>query len=155
MSTNTLETPSTTTTPQPAESPITPATTTNNETPTPVTPATNEVDIDQEAIALIRKDLASMPSTPIEENVNPNPNIRHEISSTLPSATETAVVNTQEPKPKTGLKALILGLFSKKQAPLSSPVPENITSFEAKKNQIQNPNLPVNTPSDSTIEKAA
>ncbi len=155
MSTNTLETPSTTPTPQPAESPITPATTTYNETPTPVTPATNEVDIDQEAIALIRKDLASMPSTPIEENVNPNPNIRHEISSTLPSATETAVVNTQEPKPKTGLKALILGLFSKKQAPLSSPVPENITSFEAKKDQIQNPNLPASTPSDSTIEKAA
>ena len=154
MNTNTLETPSTTTTP-PTELPVTPATATNETNPAPTAPLASEVDIDQAAIASIRKNLAAMPSTSVEEGINPNSNIRHEISPTLPSTTEASVVNSQESKPKTGLKALILGFFSKKHT-TQQPLPvENITSFEAKKDQIQNPNLPATTPIDNTVEKAA
>ncbi len=150
--TDTLETPSTTT-PQP-EAPVMPTVNTNEVSLTPEPPTASESDIDQAAIASIRKNLAAMPSTTPVEGANPNPNIRHQISPTLPSQ-ETETVNTQEAKPKTGLKALILGLFSKKQTPSPSPTPENISSFEAKKDQIQNPNLPTATPTDISTDKAA
>jgi len=151
MSTNTLETPSTTLQP---EATTTPTNTANEPSLEPVPNSNNQPDIDQAAIASIRKNLAAMPSTAPTEGEIPNPNIKHVISPTLPVA-EKETTTTQESKPKTGLKALIFGLFSKKQAPPPTQTPENIINFEAKKDQIQNPNLPANTLTDNEVEKAA
>lgn len=151
MSTNNLETPLTTTQP---EISATPTTTASEPNPESIPGPASEPDIDQAAITSIRKNLAAIPSTPPTEGDTPNPNIKHEISPTLPIA-ETGATTNQESKPKTGLKALIFGLFSKKQAPPPTQTPENITNFEAKKDQIQNPNLPTNNTTGEVLEKAA
>ena len=95
--------------------------------------------IDQDAINSIRKSLETTPSTtPLTDN-DSNTEIKHTISPVLPIAEPAPVM---QPEVKSGIVSKIskiLNLFKRNKGVVvpPPPLPENVVSFEEKREKIQ------------------
>ena len=92
--------------------------------------------IDQDAINSIRKSLVTPPSTPPLSANDSNTEIRHTINPVLPVAELAPVI---QPEVKAGFVSKFLSLFKRNKgvAIPPPPIPENVVSFEEKREKIQ------------------
>lgn len=91
--------------------------------------------IDQDAINSIRKSLETSPTPPLPTN-DSNTEIRHTINPVLPVAELAPVI---QPEVKAGFVSKFLSLFKRNKgvAIPPPPLPENVVSFEEKREKIQ------------------